>query len=346
MEIGYVNARVRGMKGRLLQPEALEKMLHKPDVEAIISQLEGTAYHEDLERASVQYAGIYCIEHALRMNLVRTYRTILRIIGGEPFAFCIHIFLNKWDIQNIKTVLRGKHVHIPHEETLACLVPAGELDEATLVELVKQPDIRSIIDMLATWEILYALPLTKAYPRYQAKRDLAVLEYALDKFYFGRALASLQGRSYNEAIVRNLLQTEIDITNIKSLLRLLRDKVSAEDGRAVLIPGGKHLDVAFLSRLMSQGGEDALAGLARTPYASAHPAGRLAGKEISVYEKELDRMLVTQGIGAGRGDPLSIALVIGYLWLKSNEITNIRIISRCKNAFVPDDEIREELMYV
>ncbi len=31
---------------------------------------------------------------------------------------------------------------------------------------------------------------------------------------------------------------------------------------------------------------------------------------------------------------------------KFNEITNIRIIARCKNACVSDEELQEELIYV
>ena len=44
-----------------------------------------------------------------------------------------------------------------------CLVPAGELDEVTLTELIKQPDVRAVIDMLATWGIVYAKPLTERF---------------------------------------------------------------------------------------------------------------------------------------------------------------------------------------
>lgn len=46
------------------------------------------------------------------------------------------------------------------------------------------------------------------------------------------------------------------------------------------------------------------------------------------------------------GDPLSIAVAVGYYWAKYIEITNLRIIARCKTADVPDETVRGELFYV
>ncbi len=39
----------------------------------------------------------------------------------------------------------------------------GELDDTTMVELIKQPDVKAVIDLLATWGISYAKPLTRSF---------------------------------------------------------------------------------------------------------------------------------------------------------------------------------------
>ena len=62
--------------------------------------------------------------------------------------------------------------------------------------------------------------------------------------------------------------------------------------------------------------------------------------------QDLDRYLIRRGISRFLGDPLSIAIPIGYIWAKYNEVTNIRIIARCKTADVPEKELRGELVYV
>ncbi len=164
MDWGYINARMRGMKSRLLDRRAFDNLILQPDLESLIADLEKTPYRSDIIDAKVQYSGVLCIEYALRKNFTRTFRNILKFVREEEAEKYISLFLHRWDIQNIKTILRGKNIHITNEEILECLVPAGELDEVTLIELVRQPDVRAVIDMLATWKIAYAKPLTREFP--------------------------------------------------------------------------------------------------------------------------------------------------------------------------------------
>jgi V/A-type H+-transporting ATPase subunit C len=347
--IEYVNARVRGMKRHLMDREFFEKLMKKPDIDAIITELEKTPYQEAIEKASVQYSGTRLIDQALRHNLVQTYQMVLSLVRGETFEKHVRIFLEKWDIQNIKTIIRGKNVHIPGDEILACLVPAGQLDEVTLVELVKQTDVRSVVDLLATWDIPYSRPLTERFDKYAERKDLAILEYALDRFYYEHALQQLAGKSTHDVVVRNLIATEIDTVNIKSILRLIRDGVKSEDGKNVLIEGGKLLDLQALLDLLNTGSiAGVITALRDTPYSilGVLTEKRPENTAISRYEKELDKYIIAQEIHMFRGDPLSIAGAIGYIAAKNNEITNIRIISHCKGAYLPEEEIREEMFYV
>jgi len=69
-------------------------------------------------------------------------------------------------------------------------------------------------------------------------------------------------------------------------------------------------------------------------------------EKISVFEKELDTFLLQKALRMWFGDPLSLALVVAYLWAKYNEITNIRIIALCKTEYVPETEVMGELVLV
>src|SRR5512136_390932 len=348
VDYGYVNARIRGMKSRLLGPEILESLILKPDIEAIITELEKTSYREELEKAAVQNAGLACLEVALRMDIARLFRRIYSLFEEEIEEKYARILLNRWDVHNIKTVLRGKNIHEPSSEILGCLIPAGELDEATLVELVKQPDVRGVIDLLATWRIAYSVPLTRHFKDFSEERDLAVMEYALDKFYFENALESLRGETYDDRSMREMVATEIDVTNLRSMLKMIRDRIPLEDAQEFLIPGGS-LKVERLTALMKAGTiKDALKQLAGSPYEflGQVPEETFKQEKISVFEKELERFLIRKGTSWFFGDPLSIAIAIGYVWAKFTEVTNIRIISRLKMADVAEKIIREELVHV
>jgi V/A-type H+-transporting ATPase subunit C len=349
MDYGYVNARIRGMKSRLLDRHTLEDLIFQPDLDSLISGLEKTPYKEDIIEAKVLYQGVLCIEYALRKNFIRTFQKILEYVRESEAERYIRIFLHRWDVQNIKTILRGKNIHVTNEEILDCLVPAGELDEVTLNELVRQPDVRAVIDMLATWGIVYAKPLTEKFPEYFEKSDLAILECALDKYYYKEALESVKITSYNTMLIRDILATEIDVVNIRTILRMIRDHVGSEEAQEFLIEGGKELTPKKLNQFIALHSiEEVIKELEQTPYRFLADVPEIAIKtqKISVIEKQLEKFLIKKGVSAFLGDPLSVASLIGYFWAKYNEVTNIRIISRCKMMDLPDEQLKEELVYV
>lgn len=350
MDYGYINARMRGMKSRLLSHRALDDLILKPDLESLMADLENSPYREDIIEAKGRSSGILCIESALRQNFIRTFRKIQDFSQDEKEAMrYIAIFLHRWDVQNIKTILRGKNLQTTTEEILECLVPAGELDDATLKELLKQPDVKAVIDLLATWEIRYAKPLTEAFPEFAKTKDLAVLECELDRYYYADALASVKASTYNNNLIRDLLSLEVDIVNVRTVLRMVRDGIGPSDAQRYLIGGGKDFDDKTLQHLLSLPTIDEVVKILAAKqyhFLSRIPEAAIRTQKISVIEKELERFLVKEGVGAFLLEPLSVASLVGYFWAKYNEITNIRIISRCKTADFPIEHLKEELVYV
>ena len=349
MDWGYINARMRGMKSRLLDHHTLDTLILQPDLDSLIGELEETPYRDDIIAAKGRYTGIPAIEYALRTNFVRDFRKVLDFAKKEEADHYITIFLHRWDVQNIKTILRGKNIHVTNEEILQCIVPAGELDEAALTGLVRQQDAKAVIDLLATWRIPYARPLTTAFPAFAKSGDLGMLECALDRFYYEDALTAVSARGSNNAMIRQVLATEIDVVNIKTVLRMVRDRVEPEEAKKFLIGGGLEFDEKKLRRLLTFATiAEVVSALATTRYRflATIPEAAIEAKKISVMEKELERYMIQQATTMFRGDPLSVASLIGYFWAKYNEITNIRIISRCKTADFAVEHLREELVYV
>ncbi len=349
MDYAYLNARIRGMKGRLLPESMYENLIVKPDIESFIAELEGTSYKEEIERASVQFSGIACVEVALRRDLTQAFRNIMLYTRGEEDEKYIRIILNRWDVQNIKTILRGKNIHATATEIHDCLVPAGRVDDATLVELIKQPDVKAVIDLLATWSVEYAKPLTRNYKEYSEKHDLSILEYALDKYYFENALALLKDDSADDRIVREMVTTEIDVTNLKIAFKIILDRTETEGAERYFVRGGYALGIEnLLSLVKASSTGAAVKQLAMTPYEflTKLPDEAFRGERVSVLEKALDDYLVRRGIRRFLGDPLSISMTIGYFWAKFRETVNLRIIARMKTVEVPEKEVRESLIYV
>lgn len=350
MEYAYINARIRAMKSRLLDTSFLEQLINKPDLDSLIGELEKTTYREELDRAGVLFSGITRIEVAIRKDLVKTFRTILNFIRGEESERLLTIILNRWDVQNIKTILRGKKIQENPSEILECLIPAGELDEAALTELVKQPDIKAVIDLLATWGISYARPLTLNFKEFSETGDMQVLEYALDTFYLEDAVSAIiADESADALILKDLIVTEIDINNIKTVLRIIRDRIDRDEAKRYFMKGSNEFDTEKLFSMMKTGTiEGALKQLEQTPYQflTKIDPEYIAAEKISAFEKELERYLVRKAVTLFLGDPLSISIPIAFIWAKYNEVTNIRVIARCKVTEISEKDLREALISV
>lgn len=349
MDLGYINARVRGMHSRLLGQKVFDALMVQQDIPSLVTELEKTPYREEIQEACVLYPGIKGIEAALRMNLVHTCQKILSLVEGSDAEPLVRIILSRWDIHNVKTILRGKHIHVSSEEIQECLIPAGSLGEPLLVELIKQPDVRGVVDLLATWESPYARPLTQHMDEYAKGKEISVLEYALDRFHYENAFSLLKEKSEDHEVMRRLLRQEIDSLNLKNALRMNRDRVEPETAIAYFLPGGEHVGQERFLALVGAGNIDTIVqNLEGTPYAFLVPLIPEAMRTgtFSLLEKELDKFLTRKGTGVYRSDPLGGAVVIGYLWAKQNEIINLRIIARCKNARVSDAELEKELRYV
>lgn len=349
MDNGYVNARVKGMYSRLLDRGTLSNLILKPDINSLIIALEETPYREDLEKSLVAKPGLLGIEEGLRQNFIRTIKKIKGFLEGEKGERYITIFSSRWDIHNLKTILRGKRIDITTRQIQENLVPAGEFDESLLTELLKQPDIRNVIDLLVTWEVSYGAPLTAAFPEYNERLDLVILENALDKFYYEQALSFVNGKSVDEQVIRNLVFTEIDLINLKSILMIVRDHIDPDDAFQVLIDGGKVFNGKKLRALLDIGTVPGIIeSLDDTPYRFLSELESSGGEnlKISAYQHSLDEYLIRHAVRLYRGDPLSFTVVIGYLWAKYTEIMNLRIIARCKNALIPPEDMEAEMVYV
>ena len=349
MYVEYVNARVRGMTGRLINRHEFDRLIAQTSVDGVITELEKTSYHDDILEARVLHKGINCIEYALRNNLAKTFKKIHHLTEGERSARYITLILKRWDIQNVKTILRGKNIQASNEEIARCLVHAGTLDESTLIELLKQKDVRAVIDLMATWNIEYSVPLTRHIGEFSEQRNLWKLEYALDEYYYRSIEGILAKGNADDLIVLDFIGTEIDAMNIKNILILIRDSVPPEEGQKILLGGGKLFDRRHLLEMLKiQSIGDFLKMLETTEYAflkKVDPEAIKAGK-ISAIEKEIERFLVRKGIAMLRGDPFSFTIVIGFLWSKENEISNIRVIARAREAGLPDDAMEAEIFYV
>lgn len=352
-DYGYANARLRAMKASLLDRRAYEALLAAPSVEALVEWLVRTPYKEEIEAALVKHGGVPCLMEGLRRNVARAVGAITRFFDGRPREL-VRLLVARWDLSNLIAILRGQARGVSAEEILGALVPAGELKEVELRELAEQPTIRATAELMLTWRLPYAGALASALRR--SDGDLAGVETELHHLRFRDGLAGLGGDA-NDRIVREMLEVEIDVENLLLLIRLsalanrraaLQARYGFGETRALLIEGGS-LPSGLLARLSAAVDVEAIARLLQgTPYGislrSRLEPYRQSG-DPSVLERGLEEALVLKGVRMFHRDPLGIAIAVGYVWAKSNEIANLRLIAQGKALGWRPETIRDEMIW-
>jgi vacuolar-type H+-ATPase subunit C/Vma6 len=161
-------------------------------------------------------------------------RRLDRFLRGERIQALFRAILAFEEGANLKTILRGVVRGEPPERLFGLLAPTPGLDDPALRELVRERNVKSVIDRMATWQSPYALPLEEALPFYLAKGELLFLENALYRFLFARGLASARSDGEDGRVVLGFLRTRIDLTNAGTLLKLAGEGTGSE----FFIPGG------------------------------------------------------------------------------------------------------------
>jgi V/A-type H+-transporting ATPase subunit C len=345
----YANARIRGMRSRLLSRAQLESFVGLMDLTQIIQALEGTEYGPDVDAAVLQGRTASDVDAGLKASMVRVHRKVLGFLADESYEI-LTTLLGRWDIFNLKTVLRGKHMHLDAGEIEEGLVATGQLAESDLAELAKLPDVKAVVDTLVTWGVAYARVLSRTYPEYRASEDLSAMELALDRYYFDWAEQRLKGPSANMKAGRQVLGVQADVTNLLTVFRAIKADLVNVDISAFFLQGGLYVHERDFTELMSLSDVDeVLDRVRRTPYGRTLDDASMAYLEenaISTLERALEEVLIRRAVALGAVDPFGVGIAISYLWAKQNEVTNLRIIVRGVTAGLPEERMKRELILV
>ncbi len=337
----YINARVRAMRSRLLDSGRMEELLALPTLDALIQTLANSPYGSELQEALTRHTGIRAVDEALARNFYHTTTKVLGFADGKARAL-IETILMRWDRANILVILRGKHNRRPDEEILTNLFPAGGLGEVALRELASQPDAAGVIGTLGGLGHPFATALAEGLAAYQKTQDLLELELRLDRAYATYGLQVAKGGGYNEQVVRQFLQVELDATNVKTALKLRgAGPASRKDLARFFIPGGRIVSEELFLKLVDPATvEQGIRGL-RVRGFPIKTTDDLAG-----FERELDLTMIREQTARYLEDPLSIDIVIAYVALKYSEVANLRLIARGKALGIPRDRVRQEMVGV
>lgn len=331
-DFGYVNARVRGMASRLLGPETYQAALAAEDFRGFAAVLAQSPYASALDEASASESGLRAVDLALANDFHATSHSLLRFADGAPRAM-IAALLRRYDLDDLKTVVRAHHAGRDPAELGEALTGAGELRPATLQGLTEAPDLPSAAQALAVTLHPLAKAFTRAARRYAGDGELFAFELALDHAYF-RDLAAVAASPDGTETFRSAVRREIDAANLRTALKIAGREVDAAE---LFVDGGREIGRSSFLEIAASG-VAGLAGLGRGTFESVAQA-----TDLTAAEREIRSALDASARRAALRDPLGIGVVLRYLRAKETEAAKLRLLARGAFYRVPRSEVQKEL---
>ncbi|MBZ9713436.1 V-type ATPase subunit [Deinococcus multiflagellatus] len=318
---GYINGRVRMMRTALVEARALDEAASTVNYQEFLRQISETPLREDLGDATAQGAGLGQLDEALSRNYLRSVAHLRSIATGQP-AREIEALLLRYDLQNVKTLVRGVLTGRPADDIVAGLIPAGTMPWPVLQGAAQSADVPSLAQTLSVaggkiGQILRAAVAGGA-------SSLLDLEVALDQGYYRAVLAGVRGTN-----VRRYFTREIDIRNLL-IARQLRG--SAPNAR-YFIPGGR--DVTESDFLRIAGGDNSVG----SPELQAIAEAADLGTAEAIARRTLDQA----SRNVAMADALGPGVALDYLRRKEQEIARMRLIGRAKYYGLSKEELAKEL---
>lgn len=202
----YAVARVKAKKAGLMGNDAYQKMLlmSLPEISRFISE---SGYAKEITELTGKFDGINLIEHATYMNMARLLKGILDSTTGELHS-TLAADLEKWDIWNLKVILRGKSFGIDVDNLREDLVPAGNLDGSSLEKLIALETEEEVLNAYCKMNDT-DIPQS-ILDQYKEQNNLAPIEDFLDKHHYERLLASIDPSSRPTRLYQDFIRKEIE----------------------------------------------------------------------------------------------------------------------------------------
>jgi vacuolar-type H+-ATPase subunit C/Vma6 len=257
----YPNAYVAVKGNPCIQERELNHLIESGGIPEVLALLKGYGFAVDLG----EYATVDEIDRGLEEYYTRECAEIEHMVPDsvQPFFAAFRMFQ---ETEVLKTAIRLKNAGLGGEEMEDMLSPVGIFSPPLLHKMVEARNVDELVRLLQP--TVYGPPLLGALTDAAMEQTTLPFERALDRFTGEHLRSSL---SFIDALQTPALMEFVmfyfDITNIKILLRGLRDGLGADVLAQYFLPAGHHLTRDALKRMSeARTIQDLSAHLQNTPY--------------------------------------------------------------------------------
>lgn len=343
---GYSNARVSAMKGLLLKKEFLNEMTRVGSMDAVVEMLERTYYKDDLAGLSMHYHGAELVQIASSMHFAEIANKLERITPeGDKDAF--NVMLTKWDITNAKAILNARRIGKAYEDVAPYIIPIGSFTEDEVKSLLAKEGENIYVKFTKTRlgrrliasRVVPSAELEKLFAR-MGTEEIVRLDALLDAFYYSLYNTTRSLATKDLSQISGVFKREIDVKNASIIVRLKQHGITgAGEISKYFIKGGLKQLGSFSALIDARGAEETMKAAAKLFDLKVTPQNAVE------LETMLNKKSTAAKVGAFYRSVLSIGKILGFLFLKEEEINNLRKIAVGKEFGMQDAKIAEILVF-
>lgn len=336
---GHLTTKIRAMKGKMLTEADYNELLQKKSVKDVANYLKTSTYYvdtfKDLDESDVHRG---YIEILLQQSILADAIKISKYLRGTEKQLYRFIY-RKHEIEDLKKMLRllttGKSLSEIDRRSLFI----NKYSKIDFNAALASKNIRELIDSLKNTRFYSLLnPLYKS----DTGLDLFSAESALDLYYYNVILKNLQdySRDKQDTMIENIIRMEVDLKNIFMIYRGKKYyQVSKELMHLYHIPFYYKLKEKDIIEMIEAPSAEEVLQIISSKYYS---------KKIlfhqSNWERQYYRFMRSAISKCMRDEPLSMAPVMGYIYLKEIESMNITTIVEGIRYNVEPHQIKELLV--
>ncbi|MGG7098068.1 V-type ATP synthase subunit C [Clostridium sardiniense] len=325
MEFTQVIPRLRVLETRLLDKAKIDRMIDGDSANEALKVLQESEYANVM--TGVKRAEDY--EEVLSKELKRVYELMY---DASPSKSLIDLMSIKYDYHNIKVLLKGIFLN---KDLSDMLIPVGKINLSLLKHSIDNNNMADLPSAMRNG-------IEKTKEVFEGTKDPQQIDIILDNAMFEemREIA----RELDDRFVDKYVSALIDLTNLKTLLRVKKQNKNRDFLQEVIINGGA-IDEDTLVALLNDAPENISNKLAFTNYNEVIKIGiedYTKTDSASLLEKLVDNYIMDM-MKEAKFIPFGVEPILAYVYAKETEIKVIRIIMVGKLNNISGEVIRERL---
>lgn len=318
-------SRIRAIETKLFDESRLNRMIESLSPYEALKVLQESEYGNQMQ--NMKNAKDY--ETILANELKNLYETLYSIVPNKSL---VDMMTLKYDYHNIKTLLKGKALN---KDLNYLVMEVNPCYTDKLKFAILNDNYRDIPKLMRE-------AIENAIAEFSATNDPQIIDIIIDKYMFKDML--IKAETIDEPFVKNFVKLNIDLTNIKTLLRVKNQNRNRDFLNLVLISGGK-VDKDILINCLNENIESTINKLMFTDYGNILKVGLdeySKNRKLNKFEKLCDNYTMSY-LKNSKYISFGPEPILAYIYAKENEIKAIRIIMVGKINNVSSNLIRERL---